>query len=355
MSNSTEEPWSTNPNAPKIPKDAHLDELSFLPSVNLSAISLGVVVVIFFHCMEALLSPNRRGQRGVKWPLVAHTVAMFSFVTVSVVTGLYVAVINFIDNRDFPGVSGILAYNANITSTPIGVVSNTPFFLNGLLADGLLLYRCHVIYAMNYWVVAFPCLLYVSSIGAGIVYIFEDSHPLGSYWNGDGAVNFGPIYLSISLSLNVILTAMIVTRLFLHNRILRNAVGPLSSPGGFTKFANTILIESCALSAVTSLVYIGSWGTGNYQVVNYIIPIFEATQVIGPFLIILRVANRTAVTTDAGSGRLSSIRFGSKEESTESDGSSADETSGDSAEGYGETHGEVSLVGTENGVEEAPR
>jgi len=111
------------------------------------------------------------------------------------------------------------------------------------------------------------------------MYIFEDSHPLGTYWNGGGAVNFGPIYLSISLSLNVILTFMIVARLFLHNRIIQNAVGPLSSPSGFTKFVNTILIESCALSGVTSLMYIGSWGTGNYRVANYIIPIFEASQV----------------------------------------------------------------------------
>lgn len=329
--------------------------MSCFPSINLSAISLGVVVVIFFHCMEALLSPNRRGQRGIKWPLVAHTVAMFSFLTVSILTGLYGAVLSFIDNREFPGVSGILGYNAMVTSTPIGVISNTPFFLNGLLADGLLLYRCHVVYAMNYWVIAFPCFLYVASIGAGIMYIFEDSHPLGAYWNGGGAVNFGPIYLSISLSLNVILTFMIVTRLFLHNRVIRNAVGPLSSPSGYTKFANTILIESCALSAVTSLMYIGSWGTGNYRVANYIIPIFEASQVIGPFLIIIRVANRTAVTPDAGPGRLSSIRFGNKEELMKSDGSSLDGTSGDSADGYGGTHGEVSLVRTENGEEEAPR
>lgn len=111
------------------------------------------------------------------------------------------------------------------------------------------------------------------------MYIFEDSHPLGSYWSGGGAVNFGPIYLGISLSLNVLLTLMIIIRLFLHNKIIREAVGPLSTLGGLTKFVNAILIESCALSAVTSLLYIGSWGAGNYQVVNYIIPIFEACQV----------------------------------------------------------------------------
>ena len=100
----------------------------------------GVVVVIFFHCMEALFSPNRRNQRGVKWPLVAHTVAMFSFVTVSVVTGLYVAFLVFIENREFPSASGFFGYNDLLTPTPIGVVSNTPFFLNGLLADGLLVW-----------------------------------------------------------------------------------------------------------------------------------------------------------------------------------------------------------------------
>ena len=94
--------------------------------------------------MSALLHPSKLKQRCVKWPLVAHTVAMFSFATVSTMTGLYNGVISFLDARKFPGSSGFppgpVGYIRLINYRAIGVVGNTPLLLNGWLADGLLVY-----------------------------------------------------------------------------------------------------------------------------------------------------------------------------------------------------------------------
>lgn len=66
-------------------------------------------------------------------------------------------------------------------------------------------------------------------------------------------------YYSIALSLNSILTLMIVIRLALHSKYLRDAMGPLSRPDRLYITIITILIESSALYAITFIGYIGPW------------------------------------------------------------------------------------------------
>ena len=104
---------------------------------------LGIVIVLFFQCMEALLNPPDRENRGMKWGLVAHTTAMFSFVTIYTAMTLNIQSISYIDNREFPGVGevlppGPLGYQFSIYSKAISIVPNVSFLLNNWLADGLL-------------------------------------------------------------------------------------------------------------------------------------------------------------------------------------------------------------------------
>ena len=84
----------------------------------------------------------------------------------------------------------------------------------------------------------------------------------GTGYDFSTAVNFNTAYLSISLALNAILTFMIVTRLVLHIRNVRKAIGTSSGAGGLHTTAATVatmLIESYALYAVILLVYIVPW------------------------------------------------------------------------------------------------
>ena len=84
-------------------------------------------------------------------------------------------------------------------------------------------------------------------------------------------------YFSIALSLNVILTLMIIIRLILHARNTRAALGG-SGIGGLSKAIVTMLVESCALYAVSSLLVIGPYGGGNY-VTNLFLFVLPETQV----------------------------------------------------------------------------
>ena len=104
---------------------------------------LGVLIVLFFQCMAALFdSANRRGE-GIKWGLVSYTMAMFSFATVLTGMQLNIRSISYIDNREFPGVEGVLppgplGYQSFIWSGTLTLIPSLMFALNNWLADGLL-------------------------------------------------------------------------------------------------------------------------------------------------------------------------------------------------------------------------
>ena len=83
-------------------------------------------------------------------------------------------------------------------------------------------------------------------------------------------------YLSISLSLNVLLTLIIVIRLTLYSRNVRTAMGGTGS-GGLCKVVITMFIEPCAINAVTSLV-LGLIGAGS-SAVPIFVSILPETQV----------------------------------------------------------------------------
>jgi len=141
---------------------------------------------------------------------------------------------------------------------------------------------------------------------------------LASHSCGWGNVRFILPHLSISVSLNVLLTLMIVIRLILHGRNVRAAIG---SPTGMSRLCKTVvtmLIESSALYAVNSLLLIGLWAAGNPasgiflptisqsqvssspqpQAPDRLSNVAAGRQVIAPLLIIQQVANRSALMGD---------------------------------------------------------
>lgn len=303
-------PWSNNPYAPQIPYSVYFAEKTYLAGVLISAIFYGIVIVLFFQCMGALLG-NSSTRKGEKWGLVAHVVATFFFATIYTAMTLNILSISFIDNREFPGIGdglppGPFGYQFLIYSKAISIVPNVMFLLNNWLADSLLLYRCYIIYNMNYRVIAFPSLMYLASISLGVVIVYQSAHP---DWD-PLPILIGYPYFSVSVALDVLLTLMIVVRLILHDRGIRNATGAPANASRLYKTIITMLVESCALYSVTSLLFIGPWAANN-NASNIFLPVLGEIQVIAPFLVIIRVANRSAFpgnTTPriAGSARLRS-------------------------------------------------
>ena len=92
--------------------------------------------------MGALFDPSNRARGGIKWGLVAHTAAMFSFATAYAAMSFNIQSISFIDNRNFPGTAGDMppgpvGYQFLIHSKAIGIAPTPMILINGWLADGL--------------------------------------------------------------------------------------------------------------------------------------------------------------------------------------------------------------------------
>ena len=344
----------------------------------LRSIILGVVVVLFFRCMGALLHPAHCVREGVRWGLVAYTVAVFSFVTIFTATILDMKSICYIDNRGFTGTDtlppGPLGYDYLVSSKTVFLVPGIMFLLNNWLADGvlvssaldsvtwvpyvscaspalsLLCYLCHELLDHRLPMPDVPrlswCVLESSQVmvrvsanagaaAAGIMFLYyQTSQPT---YQSPVASSFRYPYFAISLGLNITLTLMIVIRLVLRSRNIRNAMGAPAITTGLCKAALTVLVESSALYALSFLLFIVPWAAGSTVSVIFLpilanvqVRVFCPTrhntgsplsnhgseQVIAPFLIILRIADRSAVASDAtASGSSGTNQFTSRGES----------------------------------------
>ena len=247
---------------------------------------------------------------------------------------------------------------------------------------------------MNNRVIIFPCLVYLASMGmcsdlcrvaamsltnindtaTGAACVYNDSQA-GLSSSPSVLLTFSS-YDIICVSLNILLTFMIVVRLVLHRRNIQSAMGASSEANRLYKSIIGMLVESCALYAGCFLLYTVTWclnTTESFLSLTFQ-PILGQTevradqrrdrgelwsncddgQVIAPFLIILRVANRTAVTSDSiSSGNPDSIHFRSQEQSTDNGETVPDENPVGSPGMSGEAPGEVGGA-VENIVEDVP-
>ena len=210
-----------------------------------------------------------------------------------------------------------------------------------------------------------------ADVALGITSIYYYSPGMGSYTITN---NIATSYNSISLLLNVLLTLMIVMRLIVHIRDIRNATVASDRSNGLHTAAATVammLVESYALYAGVLLAYIillalKSWvvalfsgAVGAVQVrVVFTFPngllILESNcgcaQVVAPYLVILRVAKQRAMTSESISGITESIRF-RNHGSTDGGWSLPDGDPTDATEVNVEAPGEPS-AGNENAIEE---
>lgn len=103
----------------------------------------GIVIVLFFQCMSALLNPVNSTRGGIQWGLVAQTAVLFSVVTVYTATELNPQSVSYINDREFTGIVGIsppgpLGYQSLLGSEPAEIVPLALYQLIQWLADGLL-------------------------------------------------------------------------------------------------------------------------------------------------------------------------------------------------------------------------
>jgi len=266
-----------------------LENASFAGNI-MGAICYGVVLTLFFQCILAIVGRRNKQKAGMKNIMLAYVIFMFAMGTVFTAMNLNLQQRSYIAFRNYPA-GGPLGYSLEQYSHWRAIIPNACFIITNWFADGLLMYRCYVIYNKNRWILILPIILFCGSFSMGTITLFKSSQPGSNLWSGI-TVNFGLPYFTTSVALNVLLTFLISFKLIQHNQMLVEAT---STTTNLYKNVVTMLVESCALYALFSILFIGTYAAGNYAS-DLFLPILSQVQIISPYLIILRVATQRSVT-----------------------------------------------------------
>ena len=117
----------------------------------------------------------------------------------------------------------------------------------------------------------------LDNIVVGIKFLYQCSQSVGILGFHAPVINYEIPFYSISFTLNILLTLMIVARLFLLHRNIRNATNAPIRVNGLYRFIVTSLIGSCAIYTATLVLSIGSWAACSpiLGVVCTIIPLIQ--------------------------------------------------------------------------------
>ncbi|KAJ3507803.1 hypothetical protein NMY22_g16818 [Coprinellus aureogranulatus] len=109
-----------------------------------------------------------------------------------------------------------------------------------LLGDGILVYRCYIIWQGRRWVVVIPCLALVASLVMAIVAVVDDS-----------TLIYFSAWIAMSITVNTLSTALIVGKLVYERRRLSKVL----AHGHLVKYitATAILVESAVPLTVVGI------------------------------------------------------------------------------------------------------
>ncbi|TDL25367.1 hypothetical protein BD410DRAFT_717805 [Rickenella mellea] len=254
-------------------------ERSSLSGEVLGAVAYGVHATIFAETVYFMTQKNSRGYTTMF--LLAFVCALFTLGTIFIGANTKLMQQAFIDN---PG--GPIAWLHLHYDNPVPVLGNTAYIIANFLADGVLLHRLLVVWEYNYFVVVIPILGYLGSTALSILTLFQSARPGANLWTHTTTI-FAIPYWSLSLSVNLLVTLMIVLRIILWRNKVKKTLGPEHSRT-YTSVA-AMLIESAAPYSVVGLIYIICYArTSNFQ--HLVLPVLAQIMCISPELIILRVS-----------------------------------------------------------------
>ncbi|CAL1707888.1 unnamed protein product [Somion occarium] len=271
-------------------------EKTWMAAGYLAGVGFGMQFVLYCICAEALWKQRTK----------PFSLFFLGFVTVLCALNCVYTGVNayglqdiYIDNRNYPG--GPWAYLKAASTEAFNISSSVAYFTSNIMADALLLWRCKIIWTAcigptAIYFMIFPALMLLASTALAITAIHL-SITGGFFTAIEGKINLS--CYTLSLSLNIILTAMIVGQMWTARQRARTVFG--GSYGKHYNFVSTMFIESAALYSIVALLLLITYGM-DHQTSQIWLALAPAAQVISNYLIIYRVAQGRAWTTASLSG-----------------------------------------------------
>ncbi|KAF5353939.1 hypothetical protein D9756_007156 [Leucocoprinus leucothites] len=188
----------------------------FLYSINLLIFSIAAYTLVY----------NLKGY--ARWVLLGFAISMFVISTVAASLSLYIFF-------------GCLMHEQAIPFRLLRA-RHVSYFVNNLIADILLIYRCYVIWSRSILVIIAPCICLLASLR-----VFYVQSP-----QGDLFVDRRYIYIWMALGFNIVVTVLNASRIWWLSREVRKVLGPTLTRKYYS--AMVIIIESGAIYSLYVLI-----------------------------------------------------------------------------------------------------
>ncbi|KAH7912740.1 hypothetical protein BJ138DRAFT_1003780 [Hygrophoropsis aurantiaca] len=253
----------------------------------------GINFCMFIHSSYLLLASGRGAhKRKSRIFYVVYSAIFMLFLTISTATDVVFGQLMWIEHRDVAG--GPFAYFAENLSDWYNTLGTATDVAANAMGDGLLLYRCYMIWGSRLWVVAFPALIYISSVVMAIMMTIESAIPGANIWQGLAA-NFGIPWVALTVCFNIIATIMIVTRLLLVYFRVRRVLAPDLTRTYMGVIS--IIVESSLPFTILGIAYLALYiqNSPSQTALGFV---WGSIVVLSPQLIILRVSMGVAWNKD---------------------------------------------------------
>ncbi|KAJ7355387.1 hypothetical protein DFH08DRAFT_954873 [Mycena albidolilacea] len=282
-------------------------ERNFIAGDVVVGTAYGIQLLLWTNCAIFLWKRRRHGRQPML--LLFYMTAMLLIESLFVAVQARTVQFIYIDNRNYPG--GPWAFFLNSQTAAINVIFYATLFLLTFLSDLLVLWRCWVIWAASgrhkvaWAVITFPIILLLASFAMGTMWTLESSHPQLSMYSAL-PMAYGTAYYAISLSVNIILTFLIIGRLVSYRRTLLESL-PADLATHYISLA-TVIVESAALYTVFAILFLITYAI-NHPTNQVWLAVASGCQQIANLLIIYRLAEGSAWQQNTLSTKTASIHF----------------------------------------------
>ncbi|KAF8868255.1 hypothetical protein CPB84DRAFT_1809153 [Gymnopilus junonius] len=206
-------------------------------STALGGILYGIYCVIFIQYLNLR---NKAVGNTLLYPLCALFLLGSAFVAIGYAQGFF-----YLLRPTAPGTDVIL-FRLRLSTSTI-------YSFADLISQGVLIYRCWIVWGKHLLVIVIPSTLAVASFVTDIVLVAE----LGVFGPAprnppDWFTKLGTSSFSISLATNTIVTAILVLKLLIVHRELEGS----GVKGDYLSTVVSILIESGALTFISQLIWV---------------------------------------------------------------------------------------------------
>ncbi|KAJ8519043.1 hypothetical protein ONZ45_g3971 [Pleurotus djamor] len=255
-------------------------------SVHAGSMTYGIHLSIYAVAMYHILK-----QKTVPWKSAAFITTLFLLGTINIICKIRFSELAWIDDRSYPGgPSRFLHEQQAVVENTVG---HGTAIVATFLMDALLLYRVFVVWGKNWYIVTLPVLMYLASTALSVCVAIQAAKPHSSLWAGK-TFDYGVPFWSISMTLNILLTVLLVARLLYARHKIRSALGPTYGQT-YTDIV-AITIEAALPYALVCLVFIILYAMKNTAEILFN-PMMLQVQCLTPELIVLRVIRGRAWTS----------------------------------------------------------